>query len=232
MEGKAAPSLRGVLVALDECGAITDNSHIESLPTQIAKLQASRKRMLVAADAERRRIERDLHEGVQQQLVALSVNLQLADGLMNTDPAAARILLGEIRREVKEALDDTRQLALRIYPPLDAVGLATTLRSAAAGAGVRASVDVEVRESYPVQIAAVLYWSWLDLLEQIDDGSGAALRIREDDVALSFELVVQSDHVDEALEPLRDRVEALGGRVEVDVDPDGRTRVRGLVPAE
>ena len=83
-----------------------------------------------------------------------------------------------------------------------------------------------------MQIAAVLYWSWLDLLEQIDDGSGAALRIREDDVALSFELVVQSDHVDEALEPLRDRVEALGGRVEVDVDPDGRTRVRGLVPAE
>lgn len=145
MEGKAAPSLRGVLVALDECGAITDNSHIESLPTQIAKLQASRKRMLVAADAERRRIERDLHEGVQQQLVALSVNLQLADGLMNTDPAAARILLGEIRREVKEALDDTRQLALRIYPPLEAVGLATTLRSAAAEEFARLSTSRCVR---------------------------------------------------------------------------------------
>jgi signal transduction histidine kinase len=220
-----------VLVALDEHGAITDNSHIESLPTQIARLQASRKRMLVAAAAERRRIERDLHEGVQQQLVALSVNLQLADGLMNTDPSAARTLLQEIRRDVKHALDDTKQLALRIYPPLDAVGLATMLRSAATSAGVRASVDVEVRESYPAEIAAVLYWSWLDLLEQIGDRSDAALRMREDDVALSFELVADSDRSAEALERLRDRVEALGGRVEVHVDPDGRTRVQGSVPA-
>jgi len=71
--------------------------------------------MLVAADAERRRIERDLHDGVQQQLVALSVNLQLADGLMSADPAGASMLLQEIRRDVKQALDDTKQLALRIY---------------------------------------------------------------------------------------------------------------------
>ena len=151
--------------------------------------------MLGAAVAERRRIERDLHEGVQQQLVALSVNLQLADGLLNTDPAAARILLGAIRGEVKQALDDTKQLALRIYPPLDAVGLATTLRSAAVSAGVRVSVDVDVGESYPAEIAAVLYWSWLDLLDRIGDRSGAALRIRDDDGALLFELVADSDQL-------------------------------------
>ena len=78
----------------------------------------------------------------------------------------------------------------------------------------------------------MLYWSWLDLLERVGDGSGAALRMREDDGALSFELVADSDRVDEALERLRDRVEALGGRVEVHVDPDGRTRVSGSVPAE
>ena len=118
------------MVALDAYHAITENSQIDALETEIARLQASRKRVLVAADAERRRIERDLHEVVQQQLVALSVNLQLTDGLMNTDPAAARTLLGEIRRDVKQALDDTTKLALRIYPPLDAVSLATTLRSA------------------------------------------------------------------------------------------------------
>lgn len=221
-----------MLVSLDAHGAITDNSHIDRLQTQIARLQASRKRLLVAAAADRRRIERDLHEGVQQQLVALSVHLQLADGLMNTDPAAATVLLDEITRDVKQALDDTMQLALRIYPPLDAVGLATTLRSAAVSAGVRASVDVVVAESYPEEIAAVLYWFWLDLLERVGDGSGAALRMRKDDGALSFELEADSDRVDEALESLRDRIEALGGRVEVQVDPDGRTRVNGLIPAE
>jgi signal transduction histidine kinase len=230
--GEAAISLRGVLAALDAQGAITDNSHIDRLQTQIAGLQASRKRLLVAAAADRRRIERDLHEGVQQQLVALSVHLQLADGLVNTDPAAATVLLDEIARDVKQALDDTTQLALRIYPPLDAVGLATTLRSAAVSAGVRASVDVVVRESYSAEAAAVLYWSWLDLLERVGDGSDVALRVREDDGALSFELEADSDRPHEALEALRDRIEALGGGVGIQVDPDGRTRVNGSVPAE
>ena len=67
--------------------------------------------MLVAADAERRRIERDLHDGVQQQLVALSVNLQLADGLMSADPAGASMLLQEIRRDVKVAKGGHRRVA-------------------------------------------------------------------------------------------------------------------------
>jgi glucose-6-phosphate-specific signal transduction histidine kinase len=221
-----------VLAALDAHGAITDNSHIDRLQTQIAELQASRQRLLVSAAADRRRIERDLHEGVQQQLVALSVQLQLAGGLINTDPAAATVLLGEMTRDVKQALDDTTQLALRIYPPLDAVGLATTMRSAAVSAGVRASVDVVVRESYSAEVAAVLYWSWLDLLDRVDDGYGAALRIREDDGALSFELEADSDRLHEALEALRDRIEALGGCVGIQVDADGRTRVHGSVPAE
>ena len=164
--------------------------------------------------------------------MALSVNLQLTDGLMNTDPAAARTLLGKIRHDVKQALDDTTRLALRIYPPLDAVSLATTLRSAATSAGVRATVDVVVRETHPTEIAAALYWSWLDVLEEIGDESGAALRVREENGVLSFELVADGDRVDEALVRLRDRVEALGGRVGVHVDPGGRTRVSGSVPAE
>lgn len=232
MRGEAAISPRGVLAALDAHGAITDNSHIDRLQTQIARLQASRKRLLVAAAADRRRIERDLHEGMQQQLVALSVHLQLAAGLMNTDPAAATVMLGEITRDVKQALDDSMQLALRIHPPLDAVSLATTLRSAAVSAGVRASVDVVVPESYPTEIAVVLYWSWLDLLERVGDGCRAALRMREKDGALSFELEADTDRLDEALESLRDRIEALGGSVGIQVDRDGRTRVNGSVPAE
>ena len=218
--------------ALDAYAAITDNSRIDALQTQIATLKASRKRLLVAAAAERRRIERDLHEGVQQHLVAFSVNIQLARELVDVDPAAAKMLLEEIERDVQQALDETAQLAQRIYPPLDGVSLATTLRSAAVRAGVRASVDVVARERYPSEIAVALYWSWLDVLEQVGDGASAALQVRDDDDgAFAFELVADSDQLDAALERLHDRVEALGGQVRVHVEPGLRTRVNGSVPS-
>ena len=187
--------------------------------------------MLVAAAAERRRIERDLHEGVQQHLVAFSVNLQLARELMDADPAAAKKLLAEIARDVQQALDETARLAQRIYPPLDGVSLATTLRSAAVRAGVHASVDVLAQERHPSEIAVVLYWSWLDVLEQVGDGASVALQVRDDDGALAFELVADSDQLDAALERLHDRVEALGGWVRIHVEPGPRTRVNGSVPS-
>jgi signal transduction histidine kinase len=188
--------------------------------------------LLVAAAADRRRIERELHEGVQQHLVAFSVNLQLARELMDADPAAAKTLLAEIARDVQQALDETAQLAQRIYPPLDAVSLATTLRSAAVREDVHASVDVVARERYPSEINVALYWSWLDVLEQVGAGAGAALQVRDaDDGALAFELVADSDQLDAALERLHDRVEALGGQVRIHVEPGPRTRVNGSVPS-
>jgi signal transduction histidine kinase len=187
--------------------------------------------LFVAAAAERRRIERDLHEGVQQHLVAFSVNLQLARELMDADPAAAKTLLAEIARDVQQAVEETAQLVQRIYPPLDEISLATTLRSAAVREGVRASVDVVARERYASEIAVALYWSWLDVLEQVGDGASAALQVRVDDGALEFELVADSDQLDTALERLHDRVEALGGRVRIRVEPGPRTRVNGSVPS-
>src|SRR5206468_2758519 len=98
---------------LDAGNAMTDNSR-KVAGGQVEALNASRKRLLLAADAERRRIERDLHEGVQQQLVALAVNLQLAGELTDSGPAAARTLLAEMERDVQRALDETAQLAQRI----------------------------------------------------------------------------------------------------------------------
>jgi signal transduction histidine kinase len=168
---------------------------------------------------------------VQQQLIAFSVNLQLARKLTDADPAAAETLLAEIARDVQQALDETTQLAQRIYPPLDGVSFATTLRSAAVRAGVRASVDVVAQERYPAEIAVVLYWSWLDVLEQVGDGANAALQVRDHDGALAFELVADSDQLDAALERLDDRIEALGGRMRIHVEPGPRTRVNGSVPS-
>jgi signal transduction histidine kinase len=168
---------------------------------------------------------------VQQQLVALSVNLQLVRELTDADPAAAKALLAEIARDVQQALDETTQLAHKIYPPLDAVSFATTLRSAAIRAGARVSVDLLAQERYSTEIAVALYWSWLDVLEQLGDGASAALRVRDHDGALAFELVADSDQLDTALERLHDRIEALGGRMRIHVEPGPRTRVNGSVPS-
>ena len=86
--------------------------------TEIEELRASRARVLEAADAERRRTERSLHDGVQQHLVALAVNLQLARQLVDTNPAALPALLDELSRDVHDALESARVLASEIYPPL------------------------------------------------------------------------------------------------------------------
>ena len=103
-------------------------------------------------------IERELHERVQQNLVALAVNVQLADLAVEADPAAAKTLLTELARDVQQTLDETAQLAQRIYPPLlEAGGLAAALRAAAGSAGVRASLEVAAGTRYAPEIAGVVY---------------------------------------------------------------------------
>src|SRR5436190_5805478 len=116
---------------------------IERLRQEADELRASRTRLVLAADADRRRIERELHDGAQQDLVGLAVNLQQARRLIATDPAAAAALVDEMRREVHEALDRSRALAQRIHPPqLEAGGLLAALRSAAASVRIRARIGV------------------------------------------------------------------------------------------
>ena len=111
---------------------------VEQLRREADELRASRTRLVLAADADRRRIERELHDGAQQDLVGLAVKLQQARGLVDSDPAAAGVLVDEMRGDVQESLDRLRALAQRIYPPqLEAGGLPAALRSAAASAGVR-----------------------------------------------------------------------------------------------
>ena len=91
---------------------------LDRLRVDIADLRASRRRFALANDAERRGIERELHDGVQQHLVALATYLQLAVGLFDTDPVAAKTMLEEMARDLRLALDEARKLAHRMYPPL------------------------------------------------------------------------------------------------------------------
>ena len=203
---------------------------LERLQVELAELRASRKRLLLAADADRRRIERDLHEGVLQHLVALAVNLQLAGRLANADPASAKTLLEEMGRDVQQALDEAAQLAQRIYPALEGGGLAAALRSAAVNAGIPASDEVAAHASYPPEVVATVHSCWLEALRRVGAGSRATVTVRDQDGALAFEIIEDGDRLDAGLESLRDRVEALGGRLTIRSEPGHRTRVSGSLP--
>jgi signal transduction histidine kinase len=210
---------------------------IARLRLEVAELRASRKRLVVAADADRRRIERDLHEIVRQQLVALAVNLQRTGSSVDADPTAAKKLLEEMTRDVQQALDETAQLAERVYPALlNARGLAAALRSAVAGAGIRASVDVQPGANYPPEVAGRVYLCCLQALERVGAGVPVTVTVREAEGALRFEVVedvARSTVVagsDAALDRLRDRVEALGGRLTIRSERGRGIRVSGSLP--
>jgi signal transduction histidine kinase len=185
----------------------------------------------VADDSDRRGTERDLHQGVQQHLVALAAEVQLAAGLLDTDPAAAKTLLEEIGRDIQQALDETARLAHRIYPPLlETGGLAAALRSAAVSANVPTRIDVEAGAAYPPEVAGAVYFCCLDVLERAAAGSPATVTVREEGGALAFEVVADCPGSDPEYLRLRDRVEALGGRLTIHSESGRRTRVAGSLP--
>jgi signal transduction histidine kinase len=168
---------------------------------------------------------------VQQHLVALAVNLQLAESLLESDSFAATKLLKEIGRDVQRALDETAQLAQRIYPPLlELGGFAASLRSAVVSAGIPASVEVSAGSNYPPEIANTVYSFWLEALEHGSTDTPAAITVREEIGALTFEIVRDSDQPDGWLDRLRDRVEALGGRVRIESQPGHGVRLCGSLP--
>ena len=133
-----------------------------------------------AEDAELRRTERALHDGVQQDLVAVSVRLQLAQRLAETDLPAALSLLAEIEGEVRGALDRVRALANEIYPSvLDARGVTDALRGVGAAAGVTLTVDAAGTGRYPADIEAAVYFFCRAALSAAVAGSRASIAIRE-----------------------------------------------------
>jgi len=216
----------------------TPQESLDRLRFEAEELRASRERLVLGADADRRRLERELHDGPQQHLVALSVNLQLARDLADADPAAAQVLLVEMERDVQQALDETAQLAQRIYPPLlEAGGLAAVLRSAAVSAGARASIDVAAGASYPSEVAGTVYLCWLGRLEHVGAGAQATVTVRHKEEGLVFEFVTDGAQArtaaadsDAGFDRLRDRVDALGGRLTIRSEPGGGIRVVGSLP--
>lgn len=204
---------------------------LDRLRAEIEELRAARERLVLAADADRRAIERDLHDGVHQLLVALATTLQLARLAADSDPEALKALFDEMRREVQQALEETALLAQRIYPAtLELDGLAALLRSAAVNAGVPADVEVAAGSSYPPEVTMTVYVCFLAVLARGSDERPVTIRVGEGENALSFELVGSTAASDDDLDLLQDRVEALGGRLTIEAEPDGGIRLSGSLP--
>ena len=216
---------------------------LDELRRQAEELRESRARVVAAGDAERRRIERDLHDGAQQHLIALAVNLRLARQLSRSDPAASQSLLDELTSDVKDALERFRELAHGIYPPiLEDRGLADGLRAAAARGPIRARVEtVSVIERHSREVEATVYFCCLEALQNAGkhagDGARAIVRLWEDVDSLRFEVIDDGIGFDPASRPrgsgltnIEDRLGALGGRLAVRSSPGAGTTIAGVVP--
>jgi signal transduction histidine kinase len=215
---------------------------LDELRHKAEELQASRARIVVAADAERRRIERDLHDGAQQRLVALAVKLRLARRMVDGDLDEAKGMLDELRDEVKDAVEELRSLAHGIYPPLLLdQGLAAALGSAAQRATIPTRVEAGPIGRYPGDVEAAAYFCCLEALQNAMKHAGpeatAVIRAWEEDGSLRFEVADDGAGFDAGGKAggvgfvnMADRLGAIGGSLRVESTPGGGTRVLGVLP--
>ena len=153
--------------------------NIEDLQRGVEELRLSRTRVVAAGDAERRRIERELHNGPQQRLVALAVELQRARLLAEDAEPELGELLEALTADVRTALGELRELAERVYPPLlDGAALAASLRAALARTPLPVEVEAEPLGRLPETVVADAYLCCLDAVENAAAHAGARARVR------------------------------------------------------
>jgi len=206
---------------------------LHRLRVELEELRAARRRLVLAADADRRAIERDLHDGVHQRLISLAVSLQLAGQAEGSDPATVPALLADMARVVHDGLEETARLAQRIHPAtLEAGDLAALLRSASTAAGVRAGVDVSAAGSYPPEAVMTIHLAWLDTLARAGAGAATSIDVRDTVDTLMFEITAPGIGSTTDLDGLRGRVEALGGRLTITSSRQGMAVVACSLPIE
>ncbi len=214
----------------------------EQLMDHIEQLRASRQRLVHAQDEERRKLERNLHDGAQQQLVALSVKLRLAEGLVDRDAEKTKSMLADLQTGTTQAIEDLRDLARGIYPPLLAdKGLVAALEAQARKGSVATSVEAENVARYPQQVEAAVYFCALEALNNVAKYSGASsarVRLAQSNGDLTFDVSDDGGGFDTdrtsygtGLRGMADRVEAIGGVLEIRSTPGEGTSVAGRIPA-
>jgi signal transduction histidine kinase len=227
-----------------QAAELTDlNRTLESrVAEQTDELRASRSRVVTAADAERRRIERDLHDGAQQHLIGLAVHLRLVRDLADSDPDAAREMLDALGADVQETLEQVRDLAHGIYPPLlQDRGLGEALAAAAGRATIPTRVNAPQIGRYDPVVEATAYFCCLEALQNAakhaGDGASVVISVREDGDGLEFEVTDDGAGFDVAearggvgLTNMQDRVGAVGGSVRLESAVGHGTTLSGLIP--
>jgi signal transduction histidine kinase len=207
----------------------------------IEELRASRQRLVAAQDQERRRLERNIHDGAQQQLVALAVKIRLARTMAGRDAEKAQDLLDELQGEAQEALENLRDLARGIYPPLLAdKGLAAALEAQARKVPFPVRVEQNGIGRYPAEAEATAYFCVLEALQnaaKYAEASSATVRLSQEDGHLVFSVADDGRGFDPATTPpgsglqnMADRVEALGGSIDVVSSPGAGTDITGRIP--
>jgi signal transduction histidine kinase len=225
---------------------------LAELADRAAELRASRERLVQTQDDERRRLERDIHDGAQQHLVALAVNLRLAQTLAAGAPTRATAQLRAQAQAATETIDTLVALSSGMYPRLlDEEGLVPALRAAAGTSAVDVRIDAEELPRQPRQVEAALYFCCLEALQnaakhadarRVDvrlertGSEGSVLRLRVHDDGAGFDPAVA--RAGAGLANMRDRLDAVGGRVRVESRPGAGTTmtatvaVQNLVPAQ
>jgi signal transduction histidine kinase len=211
------------------------------LRAKIEELSAAQRRIVEAQDQERRRLERNIHDGAQQQLVALAVKARLVGSLVGRDDDKASQLLEQIGVETQEALEDLRDLARGIYPPLLAdKGLAAALEAQARKSPIPVEVSPDGVGRYDQPVEAAIYFSILEAMQNAAKYSGASrvsVRLAHSNGDLTFEVHDDGGGFDPGatgygtgLQGIADRLRALDGSLEVRSTPGAGTSIVGSVP--
>jgi signal transduction histidine kinase len=219
-----------------------ENRRLEDdLSASTVELEASRKRLARAAYTERQRIERDMHDGIQQRMVGARVKLELADDALDANPARGRRMLAEIGCDLDDAVEEVRSLAHGVYPALlETHGLLEALRSAAR----RSPGPVVVRGDvgrYAADTEAAIYFCCLETLQNVAKHAGrdamADLRLWEDGGSLIFQtsdsgggFAVGETPQGQGLLNMHDRLATVGGTLSVRSGVSRGTVVKGCVP--
>jgi signal transduction histidine kinase len=227
----------GSLVA----GAVQQERLTLELQSSLGELEDSRHRLAAAADLERSRIERDLHDGAQQRLIKIRIELSLIEDQIVSDPAGAAAAIRAAGDDLEAALDELRSLAHGVYPSLlSDRGLEDALRSVAADSPLRVEFEIVGVTRLPREIETAVYFTCVEALQNaIKHADGAtrvwislqqnhALRLAVRDDGAGFNTVVTDGG--RGLRNMRDRVEAVGGRLAVEAAPGHGTIVRGSIP--
>ena len=211
------------------------------LAEQADELRASRARVVAATDRERRRIERDLHDGAQQRLIGIGIGISQAKALCALEPERAVAMLDALRQELRVAHDDLRDLAQGVYPPvLTEHGLAAALQSAADRSPVAVTVALGAIGRHPPDVEAALYFCCVEALQNVVKHARATsivLAGGRDHATVWFSVTddgtgfdPSADSTGSGVVNIRDRLGSIGGGLDLTAKPGSGVTLRGYVP--